>query len=68
MTAKRRRYTAPKDEDRCSQTVRLDDGSTACCMRPAKTDGLCWQHARIADDLKQRGIDVVPVTITEDML
>jgi hypothetical protein len=54
MKKPRRNFTAADDEDRCTASVRLRDGSRARCMRRAthwregQTTALCEQHHRIA--------------------
>jgi hypothetical protein len=54
MKKPRRNFTAADDDDRCTASVRLRDGSRARCMRRAthwregQTTALCEQHHRIA--------------------
>lgn len=46
---KKRNYTAAdaRGVDRCEADITLRDGSGARCMRAAKIDGLCAQHAKM---------------------
>lgn len=51
-----RKFTAAKNDVRCKADIRLRDGSGAQCMRAAKIDGYCKQHARLRRTKAEKGL------------